>query len=278
MRGQEQVKRIVRALLECTVYIAPIDPGLTMEEMVEAGHRLSVEPGEVRDAVNSEVVVYGESGRLLPNPGHILSWLSLRWEDPEYRNLDAIDFVHAEFMALGRSEGVAHAQVGRGVLVERGTAKGLIRHDVEVAITLLTMQRHLVAEAGTLKMSPTYAMRIAPKAEREQFPRGEVRRDEYRANAYPVVADIISRRHDGRRLRAEPLEAFGEELARLGLGHFGLWWTQMVSEMRRGDPQLVPVSVTVLCAALVEGALTFVVRHGRQLRVGPFGIMSRAVV
>ena len=271
MRGNEEAARLVRSLLECTVYAAPTNPGLAMEEMLEAGRRLGLQAGEIRDAVGTEVVDYGPGGRLLPNRARILAWMTLRWEDPEFRNLDAIDFVHAELMALARSEGASRVRADRGVLVQRGAAKGLPPHDVEVAVTLLVIQGHLAPEGRELRMSPAYAARIAPKAEREQFPRGQARRDEYRARAHPIVSDIVGRRHDGRRLGSEPLDAFGEELARLGYGHLRLWWTQMVGEVRRGDPQLVPVSVTVLCAALVEGALAFVVRHGRPLGLGPFG-------
>ena len=271
MQGHEEAARFVRALLECTVYVAPTDPGLSMEELLEAGRRLGLQPGEIRDAVGIEVVNYGPGGRLLPNRARILAWMTLKWEDPEFRNLDAIDFVHGELMDLARSEGAARVRADRGVLVQRGVAKGLPGHDVEVAVALLEIQGHLSADGAELRMSPAYASRITPKAEREQFPRGQTRRDEYRARSHSVVADIVGRRHDGRRLRSEPLDAFGEELTRLGYGHLRLWWTQMVGEVRRGDPQLVPVSITVLCAALVEGALAFAVRHGRPLGLGPFG-------
>lgn len=41
--------------------------------------------------------------------------------------------------------------------------------------------------------------------------------------------------------------------------------------MRRADVQSTPVSVTVLSAALVEGALTFVVRHAQKLQLGTLG-------
>jgi hypothetical protein len=38
---------------------------------------------------------------------------------------------------------------------------------------------------------------------------------------------------------------------------------QTVSELRLSSPSTTPVAVTVLAAALVEGALTFIVRHAR---------------
>jgi hypothetical protein len=84
------------------------------------------------------------------------------------------------------------------------------------------------------------------------------------------VKDIIERRTDGRPQHAEPLDAFAEQLDRLQYGPFRLWWTQTVAELRRGDAQSSPVSVCVLAAALVEGALTFVVRHARNRNLGVF--------
>jgi hypothetical protein len=57
----------------------------------------------------------------------------------------------------------------------------------------------------------------------------------------------------------------------LGYGHFQLWWRQMVAELRHADANLSPVSVSDLSAALVEGALTLVVKHARQLGLGVLG-------
>jgi hypothetical protein len=42
----------------------------------------------------------------------------------------------------------------------------------------------------------------------------------------------------------------------------------MVSELRQTNPQSSPVAALVLAAALVEAALTFVVRHARKLGLG----------
>ena len=78
-------------------------------------------------------------------------------------------------------------------------------------------------------------------------------------------------RPDGRPKFAEPLDAFAEELDKLGYGPFRLWWKQIVAEVRRGDAQSSPVPLSVLAAALVEGALTFVVTHARALGLGVMG-------
>lgn len=41
--------------------------------------------------------------------------------------------------------------------------------------------------------------------------------------------------------------------------------------MRRSDDQLSSLSVCVLAAALIEGTLTFMVKHAKAIRIGPFG-------
>jgi hypothetical protein len=87
---------------------------------------------------------------------------------------------------------------------------------------------------------------------------------------YPLVADVIARRSDGRSTSAEPLDAFADALDALGYKPFRLWWTQTVAELRMLEVTTSPVSATVLSAALVEGALTFLAKHARQLNVGPF--------
>lgn len=84
------------------------------------------------------------------------------------------------------------------------------------------------------------------------------------------MRDIIGRRTDGRAKFVEPIDAFAEELGKLGYGPFRLWWTQTVAELRGSDPHSSPVSVLVLAAALVEGALTFVVKHARSQNLGVF--------
>lgn len=107
---------------------------------------------------------------------------------------------------------------------------------------------------------------MLPTAQRDQ-PGGfdRVYRREDRARAYPIVQDVIARRTEGRGAYAEPFDAFAEQLDGLGYSAFRLWWTQTVREFRQLQPEAAPTATCVLAAALVEGALTFVVRHGRAL-------------
>jgi hypothetical protein len=88
--------------------------------------------------------------------------------------------------------------------------------------------------------------------------------------AYPLVKDVIERRTDGRSAQAEPLDAFADALSLLNYAPFRLWWTQVVAELRRSHSESSPLSTLVLSAALVEGALTFVVKHARAKGLGVF--------
>ena len=87
----------------------------------------------------------------------------------------------------------------------------------------------------------------------------------------PHVRDVVQRRADGRPQSVEPLAAFAEQLEKLGYGRFRMWRNQTVAELGRTDPNSSPLSALVLAAALVEGVLTFVVKHAQSLGLGVFG-------
>jgi hypothetical protein len=106
--------------------------------------------------------------------------------------------------------------------------------------------------------------RDQPGAHRQVYQRGG------RAQAYPIVQDVIARRTEGRPAHAEPLDAFAEQLGSLGYSTYRLWWTQTVRELRQLQPEGAPVATCVLAAALVEGCLTFVVRHAREQDLAVF--------
>ncbi len=85
---------------------------------------------------------------------------------------------------------------------------------------------------------------------------------------YTTQRDTI--RTDGRPGHAEPLDAFPDALERLGYAAFRLWWVQTSVEIRQTSAQTSPTSLVVLAAALVEGALTFVVKHARERNLSVF--------
>jgi hypothetical protein len=173
-----------------------------------------------------------------------------------------VDLVFDELNLRLRSEGEARAEIERSVLVERAVAKRIQRHNIEVVITWLVMAKQLVEKDNMLR----FAHRGATVRQLPSATRGIHRhRDSkpHKARAYPLVKDVIARRVDGRPQHAEPLDAFAEELEKLGYRQFRMWWMQTVSELRQSNPSSTPVAVAVLAAALVEGALTFIVKHAR---------------
>ena len=263
-----EVLDFVKSAVECSVFLAPTDTGLSYDEIVEAAKQAGYLQGEIGDAFVKISSSRRSNNRFVPDEGMMTFWnIFMFRETPDYRNLDAFDFVYAEMNTLIRSEGIARATIERSVLVERGVAKNIPRHDLEVAVAMLTMSGYILSQGDLLKAkSPTHYTQL-PSAQRNSDPSRSTMPKPARAKAYPIVKDIIGRRTDGRSKHAEPLDAFAEALQKLNYGHFRLWWMQIVAELRQSNTGSSPVAVCVLAAALVEGALTFVVRHARALNL-----------
>jgi hypothetical protein len=47
----QQVITFLKAALECSVFVSPLDPGLTGEEIGEIGRRAGYQDGEINDAL-----------------------------------------------------------------------------------------------------------------------------------------------------------------------------------------------------------------------------------
>lgn len=267
------LSRFIVSALVSSVYVSPTAPGLTQQELEEVATKLGYMRGELNDALRANITLRYVGDRLLPDPSMVNSWTVLRPETPEFRNFKALDFIWSEFKLQARAAGAAHARIEHSVVVERGHAKGLSRHDVEVAVTIGTLQGRLIEENGLLRATDSMLNRPnSPSQERDLPTVAHLDRSNTSiAAAYPVVKDVIERRTDGRLRHAEPLAAFGERLDSLGYGRFQLWWTQIVSEVSRADAQASPVSVLVLSAGLVEAALAFVVKHARDRNLPVFG-------
>jgi hypothetical protein len=265
----QAVIQFIQAALECSVYVAPREPGLTREEVFEIGKRAGFQDGEIGDALAQATQEHFGVRYLLPKSKAAMWHIFNLQEEPDYRNITAFDFVVSELNANIRTEGVSKAQLERSLIVERAVAKDIPRQDIEVAITILVMSGQLTEKEDILRLAYGLAQYPLPSTLRNQL-RGQPVRREARARAYPLVKDVIERRTDGRPKYVESLDAFAEELDKLSHGAFRLWWTQTVTELRRGDVNSTPVSVSVLAAALVEGALTFVVKHARKLGLRVF--------
>ncbi len=257
-----EIVSLLNAALECSVYVSPRDPGLTYQELGEIAKRAGYLDGEINDALPHVGVGFFGRPRRMPSEQETALWACFFPEDPEYKDYAALDLVFEELNLRLRSEGEARAQIERSVLVERAAAKGIPRQNMEVAITWLVMAKQLGEKDNVIRFAHRGAtVRQLPSATRGN----QVHMDSKpnRARAYPLVKDVIARRADGRPRHVEPLDAFGDELEKLGYRQFRMWWTQTVSELRLSDPSSTPVAVAVLAAALVEGALTFVVKHAR---------------
>jgi hypothetical protein len=272
---RQRLVSFLKACLECSIYLDPTDPGLTFDELLEVGRGANLQAGEISDAL-AQIgdLRHGMRGsRLLSPSSDTALWLIFTMpEEPDYRNRAAFDFVFEQMYERARADGAKNARIERGVVVERAVAQRILRNDVQVAITMMVLFGMLTEQDGILRYTNGHANFAPPRAQvAEQRMHTQIRHNESRARAYPLVSDVIERRSDGRSKSAEPFEAFAEALEGLGYGTFRLWWMQMVAELRQASTQTSPVTATILAAALVEGVLTFVVTHARSLGLGVFG-------
>ena len=274
MLAPPQVVQFVQAALECSIYIAPKDFGLTYDEIMEVGKRIGFQAGEIGDALQQigaqQVTVRQVRNRFYPDHSTVtmMGVFALR-EEPDYRNFAALDFICSELNARIRAEGARNARLERSVVVERAVAQGIPRNDIEAAITIFVLCQQLIEEHGLLRRNGGLYQPLPSEQQSQAV--GQAISKAARARGYPIVKDVIERRSDNRPKHVEPLDAFADELDKLGYGHFRLWWNQTVAEFRYGSTQSTPVSVCVLAAALVEGALAFVVTHARKLELRTLG-------
>jgi hypothetical protein len=260
----QHVAKFFQGALECSLFLAPREPGLTYHELIEIGRRCGLREGEMNDVLHRATNYAANSQRILPDKGTLE--LFIFHEDPELRNIGALDFIFSEMNNQMAEMGGKAARLDRDVAVERGVVRGLGRNDLEGAVTLLVWAEFLEEKDGVLSSRHGNAYRPLPSEQRNQpgLSRQVYQREE-RRKAYPCVQDVIARRTEDRPVQAEPLDAFADQLANLGHPTFRLWWTQMVRELRQLQPEIAPVAACVVAAALVEGCLTFVVRHARDI-------------
>ena len=270
---RDEIKQFFAAALECSFYVSPAEPGLSYEELVEAGRQAGFAPGEITDGINAVVTrTFGrQNPRFLPNSNAHLHWhLFLHPEEPEFRNVGAFRFLWSQLYESGRQNGIGAIRLERSMLLAKAERDGFKRLDVEVALAVFIFTGQLKEDNGVINPVHTHGFPGDPAQTLDTLGSRPPARREDRRKAYPIVKDLIDRRTDGRPAAAEPLDAFTTELKKLGHGAFQLWWQQTVAEMRLSDTQTTPVSVIVLAAALVEGVLTFVVKHARSLSLAVF--------
>ncbi|MGO9836817.1 MAG: hypothetical protein ACLP1X_21700, partial [Polyangiaceae bacterium] len=147
---RQEIAKVVKTALECSVYVAPRQPGLTHEELFEVGKRVGLERGEIIDVLQGIAAQpYFGDARLLP--ARTIIWSQFNFpEEPEYRNVDAFDFVSATLKSIARTETAARAQIDRAVLVAQAVSRGIPERDVEAAIAIMVIDEHLVETDGVL--------------------------------------------------------------------------------------------------------------------------------
>ncbi len=254
----------VRTALECSVYVAPLDHGLTYEELLETGARLGFQKGELTDAIDrvGPRRTFGDSRIRLPNVPLMAEFIIER--EPDFRNVHAFEFVNLYLQRLIRAHGRGAGRVPRKVLVGSGVAEDLPEHDIEVAISMYLASEHFIEKDGYLTFGLGRENYALPSVQVSQN-RIQLEPDQRRRQTYEAVKDAIQRRTDGRPPSADPLVAFEASLERLGHGRFRIWWSRTLSELSVSNPVTTPLSTCVLAAALAEGALTFVVGRARDL-------------
>lgn len=263
----------LQAALEASVYVSPAEHGLTIAELYEVGKRLGFGEGEIGDAL-PRVLQQGFGGRndrmqLDDMHWHMAGFLGIR-EEPDLRDERAFDFVIGQLNELAKQLGIRRAQLDRQIIVERALANSISRHDVELALALLSLSGQLVEQDGVVRFKhQQQGEHQLPSVGRRQSA-GPAHPKPLRTRAMSHVKDVIARRTDNRAQHAEPLDEFGAQLQRMGFGHFGLWWHQTVAELRRSDPAASPLSVLVLSAALVEGVLTLAAAYARDRNLPDF--------
>jgi len=269
-----ELNKLVTTAIHCSVFLCPTDPGLTFEEIMEVGRRLGFEDGELTDAIRNaqrtdEVQQFIGKRYLVPKPSPFWCEFHFR-DDPDFRNIEAFDFVRNQLQDIARKQGANKAQVEHSVLVERGISAGFKALDIEATITVMVLGEHCEINDSMVRLVPARVSYPLASQQVNQSRDRPARPNEMKRKLFPIVTDMITRRTDGRAVSAEPLDAFGEALNNLGFRQFRMWWIQTVAELRKLEPTMTPVSATVLAAALVEGALTFVVKHARSLNLSPF--------
>lgn len=261
----DKLMKFVQTAFEASIYVSPASPGLTIEEIYEAGDRLGFKKGELLDAVR-EVGIEPLVPLDMSRPSTILSHRLLWWNDvrtPEPRNEKAFEFVYTFFDGLAREHTRAEARIERSVLATRGKARGLGEHDMQVAITALLYGGALYEDQAGL-LAATYRGVVRPSLQTGDAGGRRRVQPEFLGRLMEVVNDIVQRRSDGRPASAEPITAFERELTKLGHGYFESWWRQTAAEFRSADSKLMPTTVVVLAATLCEGALVFIRDHAQR--------------
>src|SRR6187402_759859 len=257
-----EIDSFVTQAILASIYVSPAAPGVASGELAELATRCGIGKGELNDFLQASGARLGWNDGKYHGSDDLLHFEStFHWSlDPDHRNLAAFEFVLEELKTLAKHEGMAKAVVVRDVFVALGAAKQLNVHDVQVAITLLAAGRSLVLEGDLVRLTPAGKQYASPREQvAQQDP--EFRRSRPQLDlCIHALREIRARNDAGRPAPGNALELFDRKLESLGHPEFRAWWAQVRGELARAEAGKLDLTITVLSAALVEGALALVVR------------------
>jgi hypothetical protein len=251
---------IAHHALEATIYLQPTDVGLSIDELVTVC--LAVQT----DLFDKEVRTGIDTAYRAGNMEQCKRGLRLKarydlgddylWErEPEYRNFAAIDHVFDSIRLRARQEGRDDVGVLAETILATGEGQGLTRHDLHVAIEWLRVMKTVQIAPDGLVTFCRGSIHTQPRAYggERRAARQKIPRKPTFVATYAAVKDTLARRTDGRPPAAEPLQAFGLLIGKLGHPSLATWWTQAVAELKASS--VLPAAHGVLSWALCEAAL-----------------------
>jgi hypothetical protein len=148
----QEIVHLFKAAVECSIFLNPVEPGLTYGELREIGQRAGYQAGEINDALRyaGEVSAPGKD-RIIPDQHERASFVFYMEEEPDFRNLKAFDFAISQLNERVKVDGMQNAQLARAVLVERAVRADIPRNDIEAAITCLIMSNTLTERHEVLR-------------------------------------------------------------------------------------------------------------------------------
>lgn len=195
----QKITSFLKAALECSIYVCPLDPGLEYGELLQAAKDAEFFEGEIHDAISQVATLYwGGHLKILPDKNDLVMLTIFgSLEEPDYRNPAAFHRVFEEMRLLVRQKGRANAQIERSALTQSCANKQLLEHDVQVAITVLILNGILAEKEGAIRFvqgketygSPGDQPMLNPRPAGQRFERPARRR------AYPIVKRIIEARN-----------------------------------------------------------------------------------
>ena len=137
-RSVSDIKRLLEAAVEASLYIQPAEHGLTHAELLEIATRAGFGEGEVRDALPSATIEHRGEGPYRYQFSKILASVFLldfgAEQDPDFRNIEAFQFVFDTFEDARKRLGKGFPSYSLDNIRAKAEQAGLETRDVEVAV------------------------------------------------------------------------------------------------------------------------------------------------